>query len=725
MFALFVLCSARDSIRRPSENGTLTFQQTFNAPTLASMGQPLWDEVEALDVRLLGPVECSVNGTPVQLQGTTARAVLAMLALHRRAVVLTDELIEGIWGNRLPADPTAALYVTVHRLRRSLNAHKDKLRRVPHGYLLDLADDELDVGRVESALAEADALERHEPQRAESLLASALREWRHDSPLAELADLPFVAIEASRLQQLRYQVVKMANESSLAGGHPAEVIERTERILALDPWREDLVGQLMNAFNRVGRQADALRAFAELASRLRAELATDPSPELQSIRNQIVAAAESTHHAAPESLPRWFQAALEDLGASEADPALRCRMMLALGEAEHHAGLKGWQQTLIQAGEMALSAKDANMVARCALGGAMGWTTTPGQPDRRRIRLMSYALESEIDVELRVSLLGAYADELAFTTELGKRMELTDSAVALARSSAMPALLLRALNQRFNAVWAPETLQSREHDAAEACQLAAATGDRRAGVIAAGYAMAAAMEAADIAQVDLHLDRFTDLAEQLDLPVFRWGTLVHRGWRSVIAGDLRRGEQLAEEARDYGVKHGRPEAELIYSTQLAALRWHQRRLGEEVDLLAALASELPTVPAFWALHALALLQAGEEDEARQALVGAWEKGSIETLPHDQMYLAGLMSWSEIASTTVEPRIARGLYGLYSPYADRFIFTGTAVYGPVAFSLASLARTYGDQDAASRHREQGQEICDRIGSNKWPLQASVL
>jgi DNA-binding SARP family transcriptional activator len=663
-------------------------------------------EERDIDIRLLGPIECLRNGTAVALPGTSARAVLALLALRRRTVVLTDELVDGLWGQKIPADPTAALYVTVCRLRRALGADRGRLRRVSHGYRLDLDDDHVDVGRVESLLARGlEHLERDEPIEAEALLAGALNEWRHDAPLAELADLPFATTEASRLQQLRYDVIKAANDSSLRSGHPAEVVHRTEGFLGLDPWREDLVLQLMSALNATGRKADAFRVYARLASNLRAELGIEPSPEVQSLRNTLL--GNSNHQADPMPLPAWFQASLEDLGAMEADPALRCRMMLALGEAEHHAGLEGWQGTLIRAGEIARAANDANTVARCALGGALGWTATPGRPDERRIQLMSYALEGDIDEELRVSLLGAYADELAFTADLTRRMQLTDTAVALARSAAKPVLLLRALNQRFNAIWAPETLETRRRDAAEACQLAEAAGDRRAAAVSAGYAMAAAMEAGDIAEVDDNLARFTGLAEELDLPVFRWGVLVHAGWRSAAASDLDRAEHLAEQARQYGAAHGRPEAELVYMAQRSALRWQQRRLGEEVEALAALASSLPAVPAFQAMHALALLRSGEEEQAHQLLEGA----AIEKLPHDQMYLAGLMHWSEIASATGEVEIARGLYGLLVPYEDRFIFTGSAFYGPVASALALLARTCGDDPAADNHLREARRPLD--------------
>jgi DNA-binding SARP family transcriptional activator len=51
-----------------------------------------------VDIRLLGTVECIEDGAPLRVPGTSARAVLAMLAMRAGELVLTDEIIEGLWG---------------------------------------------------------------------------------------------------------------------------------------------------------------------------------------------------------------------------------------------------------------------------------------------------------------------------------------------------------------------------------------------------------------------------------------------------------------------------------------------------------------------------------------------------------------------------------------------------------------------------------------------------
>lgn len=93
-----------------------------------------------MDVRLLGPVEASVDGRTVPLGGAKPRAVLAMLALNPSTTVSTDRLIDGLWGSEPPATAAKTLQVYVSRLRRALTANGDGADIVTraHGYELRL-----------------------------------------------------------------------------------------------------------------------------------------------------------------------------------------------------------------------------------------------------------------------------------------------------------------------------------------------------------------------------------------------------------------------------------------------------------------------------------------------------------------------------------------------------------------------------------------------------------
>ena len=53
---------------------------------------------DALDIRLLGPLDVRVDGSSIELGGAKPRAILAMLALRSGLVVSVDELLDAGWG---------------------------------------------------------------------------------------------------------------------------------------------------------------------------------------------------------------------------------------------------------------------------------------------------------------------------------------------------------------------------------------------------------------------------------------------------------------------------------------------------------------------------------------------------------------------------------------------------------------------------------------------------
>jgi DNA-binding SARP family transcriptional activator len=109
-----------------------------------------------VDVRVLGPVEVSVEGRPIALGAGKQRALLAMLALQAGSTVSTDRLIDGLWGERPPATATKLVQVYVSQLRKALAAAGNGSRIVTrgHGYLLRLGPEDVDARRFERLVAQ-------------------------------------------------------------------------------------------------------------------------------------------------------------------------------------------------------------------------------------------------------------------------------------------------------------------------------------------------------------------------------------------------------------------------------------------------------------------------------------------------------------------------------------------------------------------------------------------
>src|SRR5215207_833426 len=141
----------------------------------------------ATDVRLLGPLEVTLDGLPVELGATKLRAVLAMLALRANTVVSVDELVDGLWGEAPPPSAVKLVQHYVSQLRRLLAGGDAEIVTRGRGYELRTRPDAVDVVDFER-LAESAA----RGQGNGTAAREALSLWR-GSPLIDVIDEPFAA----------------------------------------------------------------------------------------------------------------------------------------------------------------------------------------------------------------------------------------------------------------------------------------------------------------------------------------------------------------------------------------------------------------------------------------------------------------------------------------------------------------------------------------------------
>ena len=240
---------------------------------------------ELLEIRVLGPLEVLSRGTLADVGGSKRQALLAMLALRQGRVVGVDALVDGLWGEELPAAPRNALHHHIARLRAALAA--ESIVGSPDGYALKGA--RVDAVRFEELLAEArSALRDGDVSAAADVVASALALWRGPA-LQGLTDTAWFSAEARRLEALRVDALEEQFEVALALGEHRELTPGLRAALADNPFRERLWGQLMLALYRGGRQADALEAFQEARRVLADELGLEPGPELRRLQEAILA----------------------------------------------------------------------------------------------------------------------------------------------------------------------------------------------------------------------------------------------------------------------------------------------------------------------------------------------------------------------------------------------------------------------------------------------------
>jgi DNA-binding SARP family transcriptional activator len=238
-----------------------------------------------MEYRVLGPLEVRDGDRSLPLAGAKQRALLALLLLHANQMLSRDRLIDELWGEEQPDTAVQSLHVYVSRLRKLLPT--GTLLTRPPGYLLKLEPDELDLRRFERLLSDGrKALARDDPGRASRVLHDALALWRGPA-LAEFAFEPFARVEIGRLEDLRLAAVEERVEADLALGRHAELIGELEVLIAENPHRERIRGQLMLALYRSGRQAEALEAYHDAHAALD-ELGIEPSERLRELERAIL-----------------------------------------------------------------------------------------------------------------------------------------------------------------------------------------------------------------------------------------------------------------------------------------------------------------------------------------------------------------------------------------------------------------------------------------------------
>ncbi len=237
-----------------------------------------------MEIRLLGPLEVIAGGAVVPLGGRRERALLAVLSLSPRQVLSADRLIDELWGEQPPANPTNALQALVSRLRRSLGRPATVVTQPP-GYLLDLPPEAVDAARFRSMVAEAGTIE--DPAVRSRSYRSALELWRGDA-LADFALEEFAQRDAAALEELRLMATEERISADLEAGGGAGLVPELEALVATHPLRESLRASQMLALYRAGRQADALRAFSDARRVLGEELGIEPGPELRALEESIL-----------------------------------------------------------------------------------------------------------------------------------------------------------------------------------------------------------------------------------------------------------------------------------------------------------------------------------------------------------------------------------------------------------------------------------------------------
>jgi DNA-binding SARP family transcriptional activator len=245
-------------------------------------------------IQLCGHLVVEVDGSRIQdrLPGRRGRALFAYLVLNRGRPVSRDELLMAGWGADAPVAAGNALSVVLSKLRHGLGAD-----RLPGGAATELLLPQATFVDVEAALEGA--------HRAESCVAEErwAQAWGPAGIAYHVATRPFlVGLEAPwidqwrrRLEEVRLRGLECFAAAGLGLGGPAlaQAEERARMLTEFAPYRESGHRILMEALERRGNLAEALRAYERLRVLLRDELGVAPSPTVQAVHRRLLEGAGS------------------------------------------------------------------------------------------------------------------------------------------------------------------------------------------------------------------------------------------------------------------------------------------------------------------------------------------------------------------------------------------------------------------------------------------------
>ena len=417
-----------------------------------------------------------------------------------------------------------------------------------------------------------------------------------------------------------------------------------------------------------------------------------------------------------------FRRALDTLVSSgSSDPVRRCDLLLALGAARTRSGDTGsGRATYLEAGELARHAGLSDRLSSAAIGyaGITGYHFS-GRRDETLVALLEEALGAlpAGDSKVRARLLARLSVALYWSDLDGRRFELSEEAVAMARRLGDPSTLAMAIHSRRYAQWGPDNFEQRLADATQSRDLAFEANELEIAVSASRWRFTDLLEDGDVAAADRELDSHAELAERLHQPFLLAHTTQFRALRANMQGRFRDGEALAADARSQAHRAGNPLAGAVYGSQMFPV-WWQCADNEQLD--AFLRTAVRSAPPHAATtSAMALIHAAlGERETAAALVEQLAAPGLRKLRHDMLFLPSLTFLTLACADLDDSTHAEEIYDLLRPYTGRVVVVGApanACWGPVDHYLGVLATLCHRPEWAVDHFESALTAAARLGT----------
>jgi AAA ATPase-like protein len=338
-------------------------------------------------------------------------------------------------------------------------------------------------------------------------------------------------------------------------------------------------------------------------------------------------------------------------------------------------------------------------------------------PDDALLRLLEAVAARPLPATVRARVLIRWARELlGDPSAAGRRRELADEAVRLARDSGDPGTSAEVLDGRLHALWDPVAAAERLSEAARIIEFARLAGDSALELRGLFWRFVALVELGDL-----------DTAEAVLMTYARTGALTGDARSAVVAlsrqamlalvrGRLPIAAALTEEVAVAGRRAGLTDTARLTASLTGALAVLRGESDAQIGPLQQLARRLPG-HFYEATAARVLVEAGREPEALLELDRMLPAVLTGTGPR---WLGAVADLAFVASHGGDLDAAQKLFDVLTPYRGRLVVWGGAntVTGPVDDLLGRLANRLGRTAAALTLFDLAVAQEERLGALPW-------
>jgi SARP family transcriptional regulator, regulator of embCAB operon len=240
-------------------------------------------------VQLCGNLVIELGDRRVEdlLPSRQGRVLFCYLVVNRKRPVGRDELIEALWGDRIPRDANSSLSALLSKLRRTIGQDRLDGRgtvqlQLPDQSWIDLEAALEAIHRAESAANRADWPATWSAARVSLHIACR--------PFLAGEDAPWMDDVRRELSDVYVRSLEATAKAGLAiGGSELDTAERCARELIREaPLRESGHRTLMEVQASKGNVAEALSIYRDLRKQLKDELGISPSPATEELHLKLL-----------------------------------------------------------------------------------------------------------------------------------------------------------------------------------------------------------------------------------------------------------------------------------------------------------------------------------------------------------------------------------------------------------------------------------------------------